>query len=291
MVRPEAGVALPRVQAPGCARDHRQRTCVSAELAFFNDEVMAARFITAAVEPVLADFPTTCRIADFGGADGFLAQAIRDHLGVRGINATTVVVDGNARTLALAQQRGLKVVPGSLESVRLAPVSAVAMRLVLHYNSLASQVRILQRAFDCLLPGGYLLLQAEAGDRSSATFRNLVVSALEQNQGPGRCRWLASESLQTLVLRRGFEVVLADTDSFVFETPLDTLLQLAWTRFHGAPEPINGSQSGYAEFYESARKLAERLRQRKVAPWLRTDETGSIWFTSRHALIVARKPS
>ncbi|MGA8499299.1 MAG: class I SAM-dependent methyltransferase [Xanthobacteraceae bacterium] len=294
MARDDNGPSALRLRAPGCARDVRQQTSVAAELPFFNDAAMAQRLIETGLDPLLRHIPANCRLADFGGADGFLAQAIRNHLEQRGIRATAVVVDANAASLAVAQRRGLRIVPASLEHVRLSSVHLVVMRLVLHYNGLEAQSRILAHAFHCLAPGGYLLLQAEAGERGSAVFRNLLVRALERfgasNAPEAGCRWLSTEALERLARRRDYEIMMTRDDIFVFETRLSDLLRLSWTRFHGTPDTNENSRRQYASFCDYANVLAGRMMQRRSTTGLRINSAGEIRFVSRHALIVARKP-
>lgn len=283
-----------RLAVPGFARDARRRTVVSAELPFFNDPAMTAKLIRVGLEPVRSELPQLCRLADFGGADGYVAQAFVEDLASQGVHTDAVVVDVNLQTLQLAQRRGLAVVPCNLERVQLAPVHIIVMRLALQYNDLNAQKRILTNAFDCLVPGGVLLLQAEAGESGSAAFRNRLVRALQtvadEPASARQCRWLSSRGLTSLVSRRGFELVRVDVEFLTFESALDDLLLLAWTRFHGAPV-TDKARRRYASFCEYAHRLARRMVGRPTAWCLRTHTDGSICFKSEQMLIVARKPT
>jgi hypothetical protein len=283
--------ASSRLAVPGVARDARLRTIVSAELPFFNDPAMTARLISAGLEPVRAEIPRRCRVADFGGADGYVAQAMVEYLARQDIQAHAIVVDANPQSLELAQRRGLAVVPCNLEQVKLAAVHVIVMRLVLQYNDAEAQRRILTRAFQCLAPGGFLLLQAEAGTSGSVLFRNRLARALQNamDEPPARqCRWMSTPGLTTLVSRRGFELVLVEPEFLVFEMPLDEMLLLAWTRFHGAPV-TDEARSRFASFCDYAQSLTGRMLARPGASGLRVDADGSKYFASRQTLIVARK--
>jgi hypothetical protein len=279
---------------PGVARDVRWRTVVSAELPFFNDPVMIAKLISAGLEPVRPELPHQCRLADFGGADGYVAQAFAEHLELHGIEASAIVVDANPQSLELAQRRGLAVVPCNLERVRIAPVHVVVMRLALQYNDLDAQKRILTRTFECLAPGGVLLLQAEASENSSVLFRNQLIHALQRVEhgtlSARRCRWLSTRGLISLVSRRGFDLRQVNADFLSFETPLDDLLLLAWTRFHGVPASDEARRQ-YASFSEYAHRLAGRMLTRPEISDLRVHTDGRTHFVSRQALIIARKPA
>jgi len=294
MPAPEADATASRLAVPGYARDACRRTCLPAELPFFNDPEMVARLVRTGLEPVVHTLPSRCRIADLGGADGYVAQALCGYLAGRGIDAAGVVVDANLESLRVAQKRGLAIVPCNLESVRLAPVNVAVIRLVMQYNSLAAQGRILDRVFECLAPGGILLLQAEGGTLANVSFRNRLSRFLQSVPGVGgpalNCRWISTAGMTRLVRARGFQLRLVCEDFLAFETALDDLLLLAWTRFHGTPTSSEAAGRLFDSFCEYANTLAARVLERGVDTGLLNTGRG-IGFSSRHALILATRPS
>jgi hypothetical protein len=289
---PDATAA--RLTVPGYARDARRHTCLSAELPFFNDAAMAARLMQAGLEPMLETLPPRCRIADLGGADGYVAQACRDYLAGHGVRAEAVVVDANLESLRIAQRRGLEIVPCNLESVRLSPVNVALIRLVMQYNGLDAQRRILTRALECLVPGGLLILQAEAGALANVLFRNLLCRFLEQVPGSGgpirSGRWLSTRGLIRLVRARGFVLLKVSEDFLTFETALEDLLVLAWTRFHGTPTTSEETRQRFEAFRTYANTLAARLLERGLEAGLQVNPQRGVGFSSRHVLILATKP-
>jgi len=292
---PERSATAARLAVPGYARDARRQTCLPAELPFFNDPRRVAQLVRAGLEPVLEKLPPRCRIADLGGADGYVAQALCDHLAGRGVKADGVVVDANLESLRIAQKRGLAVVPCNLENVHLAPVHVAVIRLVMQYNSLTAQGRILTRAFECLAPGGILLLQAEAGTLVNVLFRNLLSRFLQSLQGSGgpmlNGRWLSTGGMTRLVRARGFELLKVHEGFLTFETALEDLLLLAWTRFHGTPTSSEAARRLFDSFREYANALAVRVIERGGDGGLYVDSTRGIGFSSRHVLILATRPS
>lgn len=294
-VQPETEAAAARLAVPGYARDARRNTCLPAELPFFNDRDMAARLIHASLDPVLETLPPRCRIADLGGADGYVAEVFRDYLATRGISAEAVVVDANLDSLQVAQRRGLAVVPSNLESVRLAPVHVAVIRLVLQYNGLVAQKRILERAFECLVPGGLLILQAETGSLASTLLRNLLCRFLQNirgSDGPLQGgRWLSLRGMTRMLQACGFVLVQVHEDFLTFQTAFEDLLALAWTRFHGTPTSSEETRRQFESFRGYANGLAGKLLKRAADTDLSAQSPQTIRFSSRHALMVATKPS
>ena len=288
----ELAATADRLGVPGYARDAQRRTCLPAELPFFNDPRRTEHLARASLEPILETLPARCRVADLGGADGYVARAFRDYLAGRGIGVEAVVVDANPESLRVAQKHGLSVVPGNLETVRLRGINIAIIRLVMQYNSLAAQKRILMRAFECLVPRGVLILQAETGTLPSVLFRNLLSRFLQHVQGADspalNGRWVSTRGLARLVGASGFSSPRVSEDFLVFETQLEDLLRLAWTRFYGTPTSTEESRRRFDAFRAYANTLATRLLERGVAADL-TAAAGTIVFSSRHALIVATK--
>lgn len=280
--------------SPGCFRDVRLHTDVAAELEFFNDPLAARDFIETGIVPLVRTLPPQLRLVDLGGGDGFLLEQVAQVLRGRGHHVHALVVDANAGSLLRAQARGLDVLPGHLERLRLRPAQVFLMRLVNHYNGYARQLAIFSRVWESLTPGGYLILQSETGSRSHCAYRNLVSQLLENaKDGVSRAKkvrhWLPVETLVRILHRRGLQIIQLEPRFLSFETRLRTLLQLAWDRLHGFP--MLPAELDLRELaVTAALGIAQRHLLDSRVEGLSADAAGQLVLRTCHALIVARKP-
>ncbi len=227
--------------APGLVRDLREDTVLAGVLPFFNDPAPAQRF---AEEGILClDMPhgASWRYLDLGGGDGFLALRVSAALRERGVIPTTTVVDGNARSLLVAQRAGLRVRRVAIEALDAPGTDLFTMRLVNHYNGLSRFATMLARIHRNLASTGYFVSQIETGSRRMCLYRSLLARRLDrwtrrddEHARGESCRWITSDRYLAMLGHAGFETVKVVTPFMQFDTPLTTMLRFGLERFDAA---------------------------------------------------------
>ncbi len=144
---------------------------------YFNSEESARTFNEVGISQVVPRLSDKISMADFGGGDGFLAEAVRDYLGDQAIVAKASVIDMNPASLTRAQERGLHIVQSDLGSVKIKPRLDLAIaRAVLHYNPLERQRRILSQIAANIRPGGNFVHSISSGDPANCALRGMIAA-------------------------------------------------------------------------------------------------------------------
>ncbi len=167
---------------------------------YFNSSQNAKIFAEIGISPYISQLPQDIKLADFGGAEGFLTNVVKKYLEGFGKQVEGIVVDANPNYLRDANKRGFITLESPLEEAKLHNFDLIIMRAVLHYNSKAEQKKILQKVKTALNPDGVFVHQLSSGDKYNVELRNKIsqLPSLQRTNKPGAINFMTEEDYISL---------------------------------------------------------------------------------------------
>jgi SAM-dependent methyltransferase len=179
-----------------------------------NEEVVET-YYDYAVSKILDKLPKSIKIADFGGAHGFLSKFIKNRLEKNGKTVDVVVIDENTKELAEADAKGLKTLKANIENISLEDKQdLIIMRFVLHYNSLEGINNILGNVKKSLKESGYFINQVNSGrDKNHVDMINNIVNMPSLGRvNKNRMNYLTKDEYLDISNKHGFVTEIFDKD-------------------------------------------------------------------------------